>query len=395
MTGGTGGDGGAGGEIVPSCPPETQLTLVDTPPLFARYGTVFSSTLYTPNQEDTHQPVPVTVRAEWAGEPVPGCRLQWAPGPNSGWVYPTAPETDAQGQIDAWWVAGDVPMPTVEVTTDSGMGLTVTATAEPSPRTRTNSVHLNYGIDGPYDEVTVSVEPRTGPSSTYYSTLNWPGAYAGIQFDDWNGRDMTMVLFSVWDVDGRDAILVDDGAANQVVEFGGEGTGRSLRLRFPPAEHGAITGLPDDYMLQTGHVYETHLQVTAPAECDDCTDYTVRFTDHTRGLGPIVLGTLRFGQRVVPDYAAAFVEDWLDRPGDHCLNSGERSAYFHAVRHRRGGGEWTEVNRARFTPNYVPGNNEICANYGARVEGQRFFMSSGGQTERIAPLMRESIWLSL
>ena len=194
--------------------------------------------------------------------------------------------------------------------------------------------------------------PATGPQSTYYSTLNWPGAYGGIQFDDYGGP-ISKVLFSVWDIDAsKKAEILDQGACNETVGFGGEGTGTSCRLLLPPSEHGAIAGLPDDYMLQPGDTYETHLVVSHPADCATCSDYTFTFTDVTRGLGPISLGTQRYKENVEPWYGSGFIEDWSDQPGDHCLNAGTRTAYFHDLQAKTAAG-WQAITSASFNAVYL------------------------------------------
>jgi hypothetical protein len=203
---------------------------------------------------------------------------------------------------------------------------------------------------------------------TTYSTINWNGAYGGIQFDG----DTTKVLFSTWDTNGMDAEIIDSGDCNAILGFEGEGTGVSCRLLFPPSVHGSIPDLPDDYMLVAGHVYETSTEVS---DCGtNCQDYSFNFTDITRGLGPISLGTKRYKSDATNNWASSFVEEWL--PHGNCL-SAERSVLYHDVK-AMVNGEGEEFNQARFTPNYVPSNNEICANYYAEGTQSGFQLSSGG-----------------
>lgn len=389
--GGTGGSsssgaeagGGAGGMLEPQvpCPAGSELTTEDINAGYAEFGSVFSSTPYERDVEGTHNPKALVVEVKNAGTAVAGCEVRWLTEAGDGWVFPNGTLTDAEGRIRAFWTAGDKENQSAEarIEVEGGAAQTLTFTGEawPSERTRTDSVHILYEVPDVYSEFKVRVTPATGPQSTYYSTLNWPGAYGGIQFDDYGGP-ISKVLFSVWDIDAsKKAEILDQGACNETVGFGGEGTGTSCRLLLPPSEHGAIAGLPDDYMLQPGDTYETHLVVSHPADCATCSDYTFTFTDVTRGLGPISLGTQRYKENVEPWYGSGFIEDWSDQPGDHCLNAGTRTAYFHDLQAKTAAG-WQAITSASFNAVYLQWNHEICANYFFGVEGGRFLMSSGG-----------------
>ena len=382
--GDTGGSGGVGGGAVDPqvpCPPGSELSATDTDAGYAEFGSVFSSTPYERDVEGTHNPKALVVEVKSAGAPVAGCEVRWDTAPGHGWVFPNGKETDAEGRIRAFWTSGDQESQSAaaRIEVEGGAAQTVTFTGEawPSERTRTDSVHILYEVPDAYTEFKVRVTPVTGPQSTYYSTLNWPGAYGGIQFDDYGGP-ITKVLFSVWDIDAtKKAEILDQGDCNATVGFGGEGTGTSCRLLLPPSKHGPIAGLPDDYMLKPGDTYETHLVVTYPADCATCSDYTFTFTDVTRGLGPISLGTQRRKEKVEPWYGIGFIEDWWDEPGDHCLNSGTRTAYFHDLQAKTKSG-WQEITTASFNVVYAPGNHEICANYFFGVADGKFLVSSGG-----------------
>jgi len=393
-TGGAGGSGGqGGGDVTPlaPCPAGSELSAADTNAGFAEFGSVFSSTLYERDVEATHNPKALVVEVKSAGAPVVGCEVGWQTAAGHGWVFPNGKVTDAEGRIRAFWTAGDQDSQSavarIEVEGGAAQTVTFTGKATPSERTRTDSVYIHYDVPDTYTEFKVRVTPMTGPQSTYYSTLNWPGAYGGIQFDEYGGP-ITKVLFSIWDVDPtKKAEILDPGHCNELVGFGGEGTGTSCRLLLPPSEHGPIAGLPDDYMLKPGDTYETHLVVTYPADCATCTDYTFTFTDVTRGLGPISLGTQRRKEKVEPWYGSGFIEDWWDEPGDHCLNSGARTAYFHDIQAKIKG-NWQAITSASFDPIYKPGNHEICANYFFGVESGKFLMSSGGTEHISRPIIK-------
>ncbi len=381
----TGGGGGTGGvEVDPqvACPAGSALSAADTDAGFAEYGSVFSSTVYQRDVKGSHNPKALVLEVKNEGGPVVGCEVRWETAAGHGWVFPNGKVTGADGRIRAFWTAGDQESQSAlaRIKVDGGADQTVTFTgkATPDERTRTDSVHIRYEVPGTYTELKVRVTPLTGPQSTYYSTANWPGAYGGIQFDDYAGEKTTKVIFSVWDIDaGKKAEIKDPGLCNETVGFGGEGTGTSCRLLLPPSKHGAIAGLPDDYMLKAGDTYETHLVVTYPADCATCADYTFTFTDVTRGLGPISLGTQRYKEAAEPWYASGFIEDWWDEPGDHCLNSDVRTAYFHDIQALTKDG-WKAITSASFGAVYLPENHEICANYFFGTKDGKFLMSSGG-----------------
>jgi hypothetical protein len=343
----------------------------------------------------SYDPQKISVKVTSGGAPVSGCEVAFETEPGNGWVFADSAVTDADGVVSGYWTAGDEAAQSARafITLEGGgtSEATITGSASPSPRTRSNSIHLSYDVPESYTEFKLQVTPLTAPESTYYSTLNWTGAYGGIQFDG----DTTKVIFSVWDTGGKSSLITDDGVCNETVQFGGEGTGTSCRLIFPPSEHGAIAGLPNDYELVAGDTYETHLVVTHPSDCGGvCTDYTFTFTDVTRGLGPISLGTQRYMENVSPYWASSFVEDWWDQPGDDCISAGARTAYFHDVQARIGG-TWTTIRDASFSPNFKPDNHEICANYEGSVASGKFLMSSGGDEHVGPPLFGDDVDLTL
>ncbi len=411
--------------------PALQLIILDPKPSIARYGTAFSNILYQDNDPQSANPIPLKVALRTQDQqPVPNCEIEWQTDPLlPSWVFPISEQTDQTGTVSAWWIASDHPSPKLTIKVkQSTLSQVLTGEAYPSDQTRTDSVHIHYGIDQAYDEITVQVQPLNASSTSYYSTINLPGAYTGIQFETgdqndrsqvscgghsattcaqcpqgngsawcngdcmWvdgacvNGTPVTKVIFSVWDEPTGNAQIIDMGQSNEQVGFGGEGTGTSLRLMLPPSRFGAIEGLPNDYQLQADHIYETRLKITYPSDCMNCQDYQVFFYDLTRNLGPIDMGKQRYHQRVPADYAIGFIEDWLDVPGDHCINSQTRSAYFKEIKYRQGEGEWLKVNSARFNSVYLPENREICLNIAYGADDQGFFLSSGGKENVSFPL---------
>ena len=394
-TGGSATGGSAGSSTTAACPAGSVINALQANAGSARYGTVFGPSLYVDDQPATYQPEKIAVKVTNGGLPVKDCEVAWLAASGNGWLFPDSAKTDASGKLSAYWTAGSVAK---EHATASialvGGGTSQTAfdgAAQPSPETRGDSIHFVSSPGGSYSEYEVQVTPLSAPASTYYETQGWEGAYGGIQFDGAS----TQVLFSVWDTGGKSSKIQDAGACNKTVMFGGEGTGTSCRLLFPPSKNGAIAGLPSDYVLKAGDTYKTHLSITFPTDCGGaCTDYTFSFSDVTRGLGPISLGTQRYMAKADNDYNDVFIEDWDSQVGDTCISAGARTAYFHEMRALIQG-TWKAVKKGSFSPNFVPANHEICANYQAVVAGQKFLLSSGGDEYVGAPLFDATRTLSL
>ena len=352
-----------------SCPIGSSISGTVTDSIYANPGVVFSD---DSNLPDDHNPQAIQFRVTLDGSPLEGCEIRFEIEDGNGWFFPAYRQTNNNGYLHGYWTAGSIigdQIMSAYITWSSGERRYLNISGEVADTsTRTNSIHLNYEPSGEYEEFSIRATPGTGPLATYYSTINWAGSYGGIQFDG----DTTKVLFSTWDTNGMDAEIIDDGSCNVVHDFGGEGTGVSCRLILPPSVHGSIPGLPDDYMLVPGDTYETSIQIS---DCGtNCQDYSFFFTDITRGLGPISLGTQRYKSDWINNWASSFVEEWW--PHGNCL-SAERSVLFHDIK-AKVNGEWEYFDQARFTPNYIPSNNEICANYYAEGTEDGFQLSSGG-----------------
>jgi hypothetical protein len=108
------------------------------------------------------------------------------------------------------------------------------------------------------------------------------------------------------------------------------------------------------------------------------------FTDLTLGQRTRV-AQLRYGRQVIPSGAAGFVEDWW-QTGMSCLDTEERSAYFHNIKHKQGNNAFTTVTQASGTAVYNQWHNEVCANYQFVAEDGKFLWSSGGDSRVVAPL---------
>lgn len=354
-----------------TCKAGSVIQKVGSPTLHSWPGTVFGSAALS-GQGENHAPAKLQVQVTQGGQPVAGCEVRFRAAKDNGWGFGASQVTDQQGNLYGYWTAGKSGQNGISavIALEGGGESQVTFTGEVAAHeSRTDSVHLYYDVDSSYTEFKVRITPLTAPPATYYSALNWTDSYAGIQFDG----DTSLVIFSVWDAGGEKAKITDEGACNALVGFGGEGTGTSCRLKFPPSKQGAIAGLPDDYRLEPGNTYELHLSLAASPSGG--TAHSLTFTDLTRGLGPISVGTQTTGTAFEGGgHASSFVEEWTEH-GD-CL-SNSRAVLYHGQR-AKVGGAWQDVHSAQFNPNYITTNNEVCGNYLARELDGTFLMSSGG-----------------
>ena len=353
------------------CPAGSTIQKLSSPLLYAWPGAVFGTTALT-GQGENHAPAKLQVQVTNGGQPVSGCEVRFRATDGNGWGFGASKATDPQGDLYGYWTAGKPGSGSISAVIalegggESKADFTGSVTEHAS---RTDSVHVYYDVSGSYTEFKLRITPLSAPPATYYSALNWQDSYAGIQFDG----DTSLVIFSVWDAGGEKAKITDPGACNAKVDFGGEGTGTSCRLKFPPSKNGAIAGLPNDYHLQVGNTYEIYLTLATSASGG--TANTLSFTDLTRGIGPISLGTQTTGTAFKGGgHASSFVEEWTDH--GNCL-SNSRAVLYHGQR-AKVGGTWQDIKSGSFNPNYVKTNNEVCSNYLLAGVDHTFLMSSGG-----------------
>ncbi|NRB37107.1 MAG: DUF922 domain-containing protein [Pseudomonadales bacterium] len=341
------------------CPAGSEVYALTPYAGVARMGSVFSSTLYDPTNSSqnnsSHKPQEIKIKVMNDGVAVAGCEVLWQPeeGVASGWIFPKTKNSNSAGEISSWWVAGTAYKQSVNVLikrVDGSISKAV-ITGDAAPHeTRSNSIHINWNSPN-WDHFSVDVTPVTLPETTYYSAINFPGGYTGLQTDK--------ILFSVWDVNGIDAEIVDSGMAT-CTGFGGEGTGAKCYLPYTP---------------KTGVKYRFEIEVSYPVS--NRTDYTMYFTDDETGPR-LRVAQLRYGKQVTPQGASGFIEDWW-QTGASCLETEARTAYFENIQYKQGNDTFTKIRSARFSAVYNQWHNEICSNYYFSAEKNRFIWSSGGK----------------
>lgn len=346
---------------------QAKLQKINTKPLVGRAGSVMSDRWYNPALESgntSHNPQKLQVRASWPdGSAAAGCQLNWqTQAPANGWAHPLAAVTDSRGDAFAYWVAGQNQQQQLVVSVAANPARQVSfAAAVRGHSTRANSVHLAYWSEQ-WQSFSVTLQPQSWPATTYYSAINFPGGYTGIQNHQ--------LLFSVWDSDDAvPARVIKAAAGVSCSEFGGEGTGAKCEMPFAPKTNGR---------------YQFTVSLSYPDASH--TDYQLHVTDLDAGTAPLYFATLRYGKKTAPTGAYSFVEDWADEQSS-CLAHQARAVLISQVRYKTAANSaWQALNTAFPTAVYTPDHNEICASYAFGQQDGQFRLSTGGSGPFSAPL---------
>jgi len=230
------------------------------------------------------------------------------------------------------------------------------------------SVHLQYPAEPAvafYNEVTV----EASAPGTYFAVCGWDKGYYGIQ-ELASGKKL--LIFSVWDSDQNDPKAVDEDrrvkllhqdAKVRIGRFGGEGTGGQSFY---------------DYDWKPGETYR-FLVTAGPNE--GRTEYAGWFfVPEDKAWKHLVTFSTITGGRPLGGYYS-FVEDFK-RDGDSATRP--RSALFGPAFTRAPDGTWTPIPRARFTADSNP-----ATNINASVQGTRFRLTTGGDTQNTGTPLRQ------
>jgi hypothetical protein len=247
------------------------------------------------------------------------------------------------------WIAWSLPAWSAETT---------------APPRAARSVHLGYQAPDAmlfYNEMTV-LESTPG---SYFMAAGWNTGYFGIQ-ELTDGRKV--ILFSVWDPTPGD----DPNAVKQeerveclynapdvrIRRFGGEGTGGQCMGRF-------------DWKIG-----ETNRFVVTAAADGAKTAYAgyVWLNEGTQWKHLVTFRTRTGGQSLRGLYS--FVEDFR-RDGQSVFDV--RRARFGNGWVKTAGGDWSPLNRARFTASGADWEDKDRIHAG--LEDGRFFLATGGDTK--------------
>lgn len=390
--------------------------------LAARYGTVFADALYLPVEYPTQPtdwqepltPTPVVARVTTAeGEPVRGCAVKIVAGPGSGSAFSDAESTDKNGEIAAYWVAGNGAEQSLSftivdeagnVTTQSASGrgyandeAPVSSDEAATDRASPALVHAYYGMPQGASAVQVVITPHTFPHHAFYSAINVDGLFAGLQnTSDLNDladvEDADRVLIaSVWNLASGDAqqlYRADDAeCAPHSQDLGG------IRCNLANA-YGA--------KLDKAYVLELQRRTVAPGEsvaeyvdlgydpapcgsAEGCTDYSLFYGENGADAPRLILA-YRYQTADVNGSFSSYIQPYADLPEQNsCLATPRYDVSY--LPSFKTDGDYRPMADADFAANYVSWHNEVCANYAAVTDAQGFRLITGGSDVLGAPLL--------
>jgi hypothetical protein len=234
------------------------------------------------------------------------------------------------------------------------------------------SVHLGYPApEGAafYTEVTVD---KTAPG-TYFMACGWDKGYFGMQE---LGGGKKVILFSVWDSDQDDpkavgadrrVKLLHKDEKVRVGRFGGEGTGGQSFL---------------DYDWRVGETYRYLVTAKVRGQRTEYAGYF--YAPEDKVWKHLVTFSTITGGRDLRGYYS-FVEDFKR---DRVSATKTRQAHFGNAWFKTRGGKWEALTKARFTADSNP-----VTNIDAGVDGDRFFLTTGGDTKNTGTKLNESMSL--
>jgi hypothetical protein len=250
--------------------------------------------------------------------------------------------------------------------------VTVSAADERLKGIACRSVHLGYpAAEGVafYNEITID---QSAPG-TYFMVCGWNKGYFGLQ-ELGNGKKL--LLFSVWDSEQNDPKAVEEDRRTKLLykdekvrsgRFGGEGTGGQSFF---------------DYDWKVGTTYR--LMVSAKV-AGNRTEYTGYFFEPERHEWRrlVTFSTVTGGKDLGGYYS--FIEDFKR---DRASTTKVRKAHFGIGYIRNKDGKLVELARARFTADANP-----VTNIDAGVDGNQFFLVTGGDTKNSGTKLRDTMKL--
>ena len=304
----------------------------------------------------------VTVEDE-SSEPVAGATYRWETDEHSGWVYPSQGTTGTDGRISATWIAGSPGAGSLTLTVEnaaSSQTAEIPTASVASRRPPSSAMNVQMRNGGSANGMSVDLTPLTEPEKTYYGAIQWEGGYTGLQRA--GSRYDRQLQFSVWDVDGIDAQVIQRGEGVICTTFGSEGTGQNCELNYP---------------WRVGATYR--FEVTEK-ELNGGSLLTLHVTDLAADRRRFV-GALRYGRRANLTWMLTFVEDFL-RKSPTCLAQPVRSAAIRRVLARIGD-SWQPITTATLVPQPEDAHNPgtpPCANLAVRDHPEGLELVMGRRT---------------
>ncbi|KAJ3031458.1 UNVERIFIED_CONTAM: hypothetical protein HDU68_003789 [Siphonaria sp. JEL0065] len=361
-----------------ACPVGAKVSVYLKPQtnLQARIGSIYGNVLYdsTNTSSNNYAPGLLQVRVVDArGSALSACKVSWTTSQNGGWAFPTSNNSDSNGLVGAYWVAGGSATQTLTASIATADGLTSSAQLQGSAQghsTRANSVHIAWRVND-FSSFSVDVLPLTWPLHTYYEAIGINDAYCGIQND--------RILFSMWEYGGKNPDVIAKHPQATCADFGGEVRGFKLiyhlidnLIRYSPTNllfsNQQGTGIQCNIKMVPSANVKYNFRMDIVTAVAGHQDYTVTVTDSSTGIS-YAIATLRYGTKQTNTSPYGFAEDFgYDTTKPSCLQTELRSVQFSNVKYIPTTGavnSWITVPKnaitstAVFTPNY----NEVCVNY--------------------------------
>jgi hypothetical protein len=248
------------------------------------------------------------------------------------------------------------------------VGITISPADERLQGIACRSVHLAYPVaEGVafYHEITVD-DTAVG---TYFMVCGWDKGYYGMQE---LGSGKRVLIFSVWDSGQNDPSAVKQDNRTRLIykdekvrtrRFGGEGTGGQSFF---------------DYDWKAGQTYRFLVTAKRDGQRTEYAGYFYLPEDKTwKHL--VTFSTVTGGRNLRGYYA--FIEDFKR---DRVSTTKIRKAHFGNGWVQTTRGEWVALRRARFTADSNP-----VMNIDAGVDGDRFFLATGGETKNTGTKLRD------
>ena len=221
------------------------------------------------------------------------------------------------------------------------------------------SVHLGYSA-AESTSFSVDVQVDSSAEGTYFMVCGWDSGYFGLQ-ELADGKKL--ILFSVWDPNDQDdpnsvpeekrvkTLHKDDQV--RVGRFGGEGTGGQSFF---------------DYNWKIGETYRFLVKAKKNGERSEYSGFF--FVPEQNSWKHLVTFSTPNGGKLLKGHYS-FVEDF--RRNRVSTTKTRRAHYFNGW-FQTPAGEWQPITKARFT-----GDANPVVNIDAGVDGDRFFLATGGE----------------
>jgi hypothetical protein len=373
---------------------------------------LFADALYLPvsyaerplDWSEPATPAAIVARVSDAnGDGVRGCAVRFLTGDGSGSAFAQSSKTDKNGEVLAYWVAGDEREQSLSAALVDASGAvasqSISGTAyanDEGPQaddaarataTRPATVRLRYDLPEASTRLRVEVSAATFPHHAFYAAVSIDGFFAGLQNTsdfDAQAEDVTdadrVLIASVWNLPEGDAqqlfAVAGTDCAPHTQDLGG------IRCFLPAAWQPG-----NDYLFElqrttlsmgeAGLGYAELGYSTEPcASAAGCTDYTLFFgASSDTELARVV--AYRYQSGAVATSFGSFIQPYSELPEQNsCLYTPEYDARF--LPFVEGDSSFEPVQSADFSADYLSWHNEVCANYEASSDAGGYRLVTGG-----------------